>query len=186
MRRELRVIGIDDGPFDKFKVKSTLLVGTYFRGGQVLDGILSTKVRIDGANANLKIADMVNSSKFKKDLRAILLGGITVGGFNIIDIIKLYHATHVPIIVFLRKRPNITKFKATLRNLGMEKKTLAVDHAGPLHKVNNNFYQYAGITAEEAAQIISLTTTNAEIPEPLRLAHIIAAGIVRGESYGNA
>ena len=45
MKKEIRVIGIDDSPFNKFvKGKQTLVIATIFRGGSWLDGILSRGV----------------------------------------------------------------------------------------------------------------------------------------------
>ena len=46
MKKEIRIIGIDDGPFNKFKEKEVLVIGTIFRGGEWLDGVLSTKIKI--------------------------------------------------------------------------------------------------------------------------------------------
>jgi len=43
-----------------------------------------------------------------------------------------------------------------------------------------------GISLAEAKEIITLATIRGVIPEPLRVAHIIASGISRGESYGKA
>jgi hypothetical protein len=37
-----------------------------------------------------------------------------------------------------------------------------------------------------AARIIQITSTRSNIPEPLRVAHLIATGIVLGESRGKA
>ena len=53
LKKEIRVIGIDDAPH-KFKGKgNVILIGTVFRGGSSLDGVLSTKASIDGNNKNL-------------------------------------------------------------------------------------------------------------------------------------
>ena len=89
LKKEIRVIGIDDSPFDKFKKGKVLVVGTVFRGGLYLDGILSTKVIIDGNDATTKIIEMINKCKFKPQLQCIFLDGIAVGGFNVIDIKEL-------------------------------------------------------------------------------------------------
>lgn len=105
LKKEIRVIGIDDAPH-KFRAKgSILVVGTIFRGGNFLDGILSTKASIDGNNATSKITEMINKSKFKPQLRCIFLDGIAVGGFNIIDIVELNKKTKIPVIVIMRKKP---------------------------------------------------------------------------------
>jgi endonuclease V-like protein UPF0215 family len=39
---------------------------------------------------------------------------------------------------------------------------------------------------EEARRIVAATTLHGNIPEPLRLAHLIAGGIVTGKSRGRA
>ena len=46
MKKEIRVLGIDDAPFE-FDQKEVLVIGTFFRGGQSLDGVLSTYVQKD-------------------------------------------------------------------------------------------------------------------------------------------
>jgi hypothetical protein len=46
------------------------------------------------------------------------------------------------------------------------------------------YMQCAGIGPDQAAKIIKLTATHGNIPEPLRVAHIIATGIVCGETCG--
>ena len=53
-KKEIRVIGIDDAPFRKFSKGKVFVIGTVFRGGTLLDGILSTKVNVDGSNSTKK------------------------------------------------------------------------------------------------------------------------------------
>ncbi|MDL5503046.1 MAG: DUF99 family protein, partial [Candidatus Methanoperedens sp.] len=48
------------------------------------------------------------------------------------------------------------------------------------------FIQLCGLDKESAVKIIRLTSTHSNIPEPLRVAHIIATGVVLGESKGQA
>jgi len=45
---------------------------------------------------------------------------------------------------------------------------------------------YAGTTSVEVREAVRLTTVRGVLPEPLRVAHLVAAGIVRGESRGRA
>ena len=48
------------------------------------------------------------------------------------------------------------------------------------------YMQTSGISNEDAQKIVILSTTRSAIPDPIRVAHIIAAGITTGESKGNA
>lgn len=186
IKRQARVLGIDDGPFDKFRDKETIIVGTVFRGGEFLDGILSTKITIDGEDSTKNIFHMVNKCKFVTQLQLIILDGIAVGGFNVIDIQKLHEKTNIPVMVVMRNMPNIEKVKTTLNQIGMEEKIKLIEKAGKPIKINNLYVQLAGIDKEKAKEFLRLTLKNAQVPEPIRIAHIIASGIVKGESYGKA
>lgn len=185
-KKEIRVIGIDDSPFRKFVKKDILVVGTIFRGGSWLDGLLSTKVRIDGNNGTKKLIEMINKSKFKVQLRAILLDGIALGGFNIIDILKLYEKTKIPVIVVVRRMPDIETIKRTLVKIRQAKKIKLIEKAGEVKKINNIYIQFRGLSLQMAKEILNITCTRSYIPEPIRAAHLIASGIVTGESRGKA
>jgi len=63
MKKEIRILGIDDAPFNKFKDRNTFIVGVVYRGGQFMDGVLSARIRVDGNNSTKKIAEMVNSGE---------------------------------------------------------------------------------------------------------------------------
>jgi len=43
-----------------------------------------------------------------------------------------------------------------------------------------------GSTRAAVREALALTTIRGSLPEPLRVAHLIAAGIMRGESRGRA
>jgi len=186
MKKEIRVLGIDDSPFDKFKDKFCLVTGVLFRGGEFMDGVLSTQVSVDGKNATTKLIAMINTCKFKTQLKAILLDGIALAGFNVIDIVQLHKKTRIPVIVVMRSYPNFKKIESALRKISMASKIKLIHKAGDIHKVGKIHIQIAGIDLEDAKRIIHISTTRAEIPEAIRVAHLIGAGIVTGESKGNA
>jgi hypothetical protein len=68
----------------------------------------------------------------------------------------------------------------------MSRKIALLDRAGPPLKCGKIFIQFAGISFEEASEIVKLTATHSYLPEPIRVAHLIGAGLVFGESKGNA
>jgi len=79
------IVGFDDSPFNKFKDKEVLVTGTVMRGGYSIDGIMSTKVKVDGTDSTRKLISLIGKSRFRTQIKAILLDGIAFGGFNIID-----------------------------------------------------------------------------------------------------
>jgi endonuclease V-like protein UPF0215 family len=185
-KREIRTLGIDDSPFKKFKKGNILVIGTIFRGGTLLDGILTTKVAIDGNNSTKKLMHMINKSKFKPQLRCILLNGIALAGFNVIDIQQLNKKTKIPVIVVIRKYPNFKKIESTLKKINKHKKFKLIQKAGPVEKIDKIYIQRKGITLKKTKEILKLTCTRSLIPEPIRVAHLIAGGIITGESKGKA
>ena len=55
----------------------------------------------------------------------------------------------------------------------------------PVETEHNPVYmKHVGIDEQKAKEIITLSTIQGVIPEPIRMAHLIASGIIRGESYG--
>jgi len=192
IKEEIRILGIDDCPFDKKKDKRVLVVGVIFRGGKFLDGVLSTKVKVDGLDATDKLIKMVNSSHHKPQLKVIMLDGITLGGFNLIDIKLVHKKTGLPVIVINRKKPNLEKVKKALSFFeDFEKRWKIVKIAGKIKRFISKkgkvlYYQAIGIEDEKAMEIINLSIERSDIPEPLRVAHLIATGIKLGESRGHA
>ena len=186
LKKEIRVIGIDDAPFKKFKRGQVMVIGAVFRGGSWLDGILSTKVSVDGNNATKKISEMINKCKFKPQLQCIFLDGIAVGGFNIIDVKELSKKTKLPVIVIIRKNPDIEKIKKTLIKINKKNKIKLLDKAGSVVPTGKIYVQLTGISFEKAKEILKITCTRSLIPEPVRIAHLIASGITYGESRGKA
>ncbi len=186
LKREIRVLGIDDSPFKKSQKGEVLVVGSIFRGGLFLDGILSTKVAIDGDDATEKIIKMVNGSKFKPQLQCILLNGIAVAGFNIIGIKELAEKTKIPVMVIIRKKPNVQLIKGALAKINQSEKIALIEKAGSVIPIGKIYAQLAGIGIEKARQILKITCTRSLIPEPIRMSHLIASGITDGESRGKA
>jgi hypothetical protein len=190
IKKEIRILAWDDGPFE-FKSKGKdILIGTIYRGGQFLDGLLKTEVEIDGEDATERIIEKILKTRHK-DLRVVMLDGITFAGFNTVDIKEIYEKTKLPVIVINRKKPNL---KAFVENLGRmpnpERRIKAVENAGPFYwaivKNKRICFQCYGIKVEDASEIIRITSTMSLIPEPLRAAHMIANGFVLGESVGKA
>ncbi|MCX6710255.1 MAG: DUF99 family protein [Candidatus Woesearchaeota archaeon] len=196
MKPESRILGVDDSPFDKFgKKRNVLIVGTLYRGGNFLDGVVSTQAEIDGADGTKKIGNMITGTKFFPQIRAVFLKGIAVAGFNVIDINELSKKTGIPVIVVMRKYPDIPGIKKALSNLKDRGKRFAlIRKAGKISrakvfyrgKENTLFLQIAGTTLKDAQSFLKISCTHSIIPEPLRTAHIIASGIVLGESRGRA
>jgi endonuclease V-like protein UPF0215 family len=184
IKPEIRVLGVDDGAFTP-RVKGLVpVVGAVFRGGYWLDGVMHTKVKVDGFDATGKIASMILNSPHYEQLRVIMLNGITFAGFNIADIKKLNAKTRLPVIAVTREKPDFAQIREALKNLSKsEERWKAMLNAGEIFKVCTKtrgekiYMQISGVFEEDAKKILQLTSTRSNIPEALRVAHLIASGI---------
>ncbi len=188
IKQQIRILAIDDSPLINERVT---IIGAYFRGGEQLDGVLCRYITKDGMDATDTIISMARDSKFFGQIRVILLDGVTYAGFNPVDINKIYKEASIPVIVFMRSCPDFEKIKLALSHLeGAEKRWKIIQKAGKIHDIASPdktvFIQFCGLDKETAVEIIRKTSTHSHIPEPLRVAHLIATGVVLGESTGKA
>lgn len=194
IKKEIRVIGFDDGPFVHAKGKrgrkaQVLVVGVILRAKEYLDGVLSTYVELDGLDATDKIINLVNGSRHFDQLRVILFNGLAVAGFNLIDIHRVSRETGKAVIAVTAKKPDRKRFILALKNLDrFEERRDIVGRTGKVKMTEvrgkNMYFQYAGVTEGEAREILLKASYRSATPEAIRIAHIIASGIVDGESRG--
>ena len=68
----------------------------------------------------------------------------------------------------------------------MWRRLARVARAGPVRVAGPIFCQPVGIELARAREMLALTTHHGNLPEPIRLAHLIAGGVVTGESRHRA
>ncbi len=178
------MLGIDDGKFIPHMKGEAVVIGVVFRGGYWLDGVMHTKIAVDGLDAAESIASMVLESPHYKQLRVIMLNGVTFAGFNVVDIQLLNTLTKLPVIAVTCDKPDLHAIHEALTNLPeSEKRWNAVQKAGEIYQLRSRhagkkiFIEVAGISIADAKKIVLLTSTRSSLPEPLRVAHIIASGL---------
>lgn len=184
-RRLSNVIGFDDAPHVRGSVGKVGLVGCVCSGPR-LDIVVRDVVEKDGTDATTVMARLVRD-KDLTHVRAVMLQGITVAGFNVVDIHRLAEELSMPVLVVTRKKPRLELiFKAVMAVEGWEHKRALMEAAGEPEACGDVWVQRAGLTHTEAMGMLERTTQHGVIPEPLRLAHIIAGGTTTGKSRGRA
>jgi len=179
------LLGIDDGPFDKDADRVTPIVGVVMEGSDLVEGVAMTRFLIDGAGVTDFLVDWIAGLRFRPGLQGIVLGGITIAGLAVVDIERLSGALELPVMVVNRKDPREHRLAGALESAGLAERLAVVDRTPTSRPVSNGLYlACAGTSAEQAAQLIDASRRKGEMPEPLRLAHLIASAVVRGESRG--
>jgi endonuclease V-like protein UPF0215 family len=220
----VNVIGFDDGPFAREHRGDVLLIGAVCSRTR-LDGIVSGRVQRDGWDSTRRMIHLVERSPFRAHVRAVMLQGIAVGGFNVVDVHELSRALRIPVLVVTRRQPDLEAVRRALFSdvpsgrppvPGARRKWRLIERAGAVEPLGMShratlaaraanlavgpvagptglksggprlWIQRAGLTLAEARVLVAATTLHGNIPEPLRLAHIVAGGVVTGRSRGRA
>lgn len=87
MRSGSRILALDDSALSKKDGKS-LVIGVVGRGNLV-EGIISFSVRIDGKDSAELIINAVRASRFRPQIKLIVLNGTVLAGLNVVDAEKI-------------------------------------------------------------------------------------------------
>ena len=185
-QRFSNLIGFDDAPFARNDSGPVAIVGAVYAGLR-FDGVLIGQITRDGTDATQTLATMISQSKFNGHAQLIMLQGITMAGFNVVDVAQLYDQLGLPILVIARHRPDMTAIRSALgtRIAGGREKWALIERLGPMEPVGNVFTQRVGLSLDQTAALIERFAIHSHIPEPIRTAHLIAGALVEGQSRGN-
>lgn len=183
-----RILGIDDAPFS-FSDEFVPVVGTVVRPPCYLEGVMRSQCRVDGDDSTAVIIDMVGGSRYREQMKAVLLDGIAMGGFNVVDINELTGALGVPVITVTREEPDLSAMETALRKHQDDcEKKIGVLRRVPPVRIDlpdaSSWISFAGCARKEAEEIVRMAVVRGGVPEPVRMAHLIATALVRGESRG--
>jgi endonuclease V-like protein UPF0215 family len=177
------VIGFDDAPFDRGLRGDVAVIGAVFNGPR-LEGILRGKVRRDGANATRNLAAMIERSRFAPSLQAVLLQGVTFGGFNVVDLPALSERVNLPIVAVCRKKPDLDRIRRALLGSvpGGARKWRLIERLEPARRHRGVYLHHINLEWHDATALIDRFALNSNLPEPLRTAHLVAGALADGES----
>ncbi len=184
-RRFSNVVGFDDAPFAKNHRGDVKVVGAVF-ARERLDGVLAGRVRRDGTNATKELIRLVAASKYAEHLQLVMLQGVALAGFNVVDVHELSRSIGLPALVVARRAPDTEAIRGALLEHvanGLRKWNL-IEQLGPMEPMSQIFVQRVGLSREEAQAVVTRFAINGHVPEPLRVAHLIAGAIGSGESRG--
>lgn len=186
LNKKIRVIGFDDAPFSKERGSSVKISGVVC-SDTCFEGMVWGEAKKDGNDATDTIIQLLKSSKFFDQINVVLTDGLAVGGFNMIDLPTLNLALQKPCIAVMRKQPDMDAIDKALKNFSdYEQRKQMVIRAGKVFSHNAFYYQVCGCSPEEAAMVLDRVTNNGNVPEALRLAHMIGAAVMTGQSSNRA
>ncbi len=183
-KRGIRVLGIAES-FKKTSTCSTL-AGIVMRRDLIIDGMVFGNAMIEGNDSTQNILSMYGSLK-RDDINCIMLDGLIISMYNIIDGEELRENTNVPVIAITFKDSEglegtiqhhfSNDFKLKLeqyRRLGRRDKIL-------LNTGKFLFIRYWGMSSKDASTIVNCFTLQGSIPEPIRIAKLAARASMRNK-----
>ncbi|MGR4068556.1 endonuclease dU [Billgrantia sp. C5P2] len=179
------IVGFDDCPFPRGHRGDVAIVGAVFSGLR-LEGVLSGKVRRDGVNSTRELIRLAGGTRFAAHLQLVMLQGVALAGFNVVDAVRLHAELGLPVLVVARRAPRKDAMRRALleRIPGGARKWALVERLGEMELLAGVYVQRVGLSRVEAEHVLRATTPHGSVPEPLRVAHLIAGGVTTGESSG--
>jgi endonuclease V-like protein UPF0215 family len=186
LNRVIRVIGFDDAPFSRHASANVSIAGVVCAGTR-FEGMVWGEVERDGWDATDRIVQLLVGRKFLPQLHVLLLDGIGFGGFNLIDLPQLCDRLSLPCVSLMRRMPNVEAVKQAIHRLPQpERRLYLLQRAGSIHAYPPFFFQVCGANPQVIASVLERVTDCGKVPEALRLAHLIGAAVVKGESSSSA
>ena len=190
MKPHIRVLGIDDSPFG-FEDGRSLIVGALVRVPSYLEAVMKTEVTVDGIDGTDRIIEMVSSSRYKEQIKVIMLDGVALAGFNVIDIAAVHESLGLPVLTVTRDPPDFDAIRSALRKHFEDwRNRFELVTRYPLREVPTSSKPLlaAGVGLEwaEFQELVSMSTVRGVVPEPIRIAHLVAAAMAKGESRGRS
>ena len=176
------MIGFDDVPWRHRRSTRVGVVGAVCAGTR-FEGMVYGTVRRDGWRATSALESLLLDGKFLPQIHLVLLDGIAFGGFNVVDLPRLARSLQRPCVAVMRKLPDLPAMERAARRLPRPGARLALlRRAGPIHVSGPFVYQVYGADPRETAAALERLTDTGNVPEALRLAHLIGGAFAYGQS----
>ena len=185
--QKFRVVGVEDGGFSRESpnyTEQTLLVCVLLRKAWIHD-FQAVTITVDGLDASDKLVAMLRHWSFD----AVMLAGVSFAGFNLVDPTMVFEEFGKPVVVISRTKPdNVAVKKALFQHFKDWRVRWSVfEKLGPVHQVISMvgepplYVEVVGATADWATELVRASATCCRIPEPIRVARLIARGLTRKE-----
>jgi len=180
-KKAIRCLGVAES-FTRRKNKS-VLVGVVMRRDLIVDGVSLTTITVGGLDATEGIIRIYKGLN-RDDINFMLINGAVIAFYNVIDLPRLYDELRVPII-------SITYNPSK----GLEQNLLKMDQGenrleiyrrnGPRERVYLKtgypvFIRCFGLTKDEAVGLLNAFVISGRVPEPIRLANLMARAVLKG------
>ena len=185
MIRRPHLLGIDEGPFEKGQCEPVPLVAALCEGPDLLEAVARSEFPVDGAGATQFLLEWLGGLRAFPSLQGVALGGITLAGLGLVDVNALSAGLRVPVLVVTRRPPDNVRLRSALEAAGLSERFAIAERSPAAFRTDDGLWlAHAGVDAAAALALLEASRGKAKLPEALRIAHLFATALVRGESQG--
>lgn len=175
-KKGIRVLGIAES-FKKSGKKSTL-AGVVMRRDRVIDGMVLGSATIEGDDATESIISM-HRSLARNDINCIILDGLVISMYNIIDGDKVSEETCLPVLAITFEFSGGLEDSIKHHFKYWQAKMRQYQKLGEREKVTlktgkSLFIRCWGLSQNKALAILNAFTLQGSVPEPIRVAKMVA------------
>jgi endonuclease V-like protein UPF0215 family len=181
-KKGIRALGIAES-FVKGESEKAVLAGVVMRGDLQVDGFAVTHIEVGGLDATEGVLRLFRDLD-RTDINVIILNGCIISLFNMVDMRALFEDLECPVICvtyeeseglesYLDELDDHKRRHAIYRSLG--DRTPVTLKTG--HEV---LVRFLGMEATDAKGILNRFTLQGSVPEPLKVARLLARTLLRG------
>jgi len=153
----------------------------------IVDGFTFSRTEVGGMDATQKIIKMYNALE-RHDINILLLNGCVISWYNVVDLNHVADTTALPLICvtyndstgletyFKENFPNDWQHRIDIYRKNGARKPLK------LHTGHTIYVRFLNINEEETSRLLDKYTLHGAIPEPLRIARLLARSLMRNSS----
>jgi len=177
MKDGSRFLGIDDASFEHCD-EETSIIGVVYRGVDFIEDIVSNRILIDSDDAVERVVEVHNMCGNPSQISAVLTDGISVAGFNIIDVNEVSERIGKPVVAVTSNKPDREGFRRAMKNSdNYDERFEELSEPRSLKLQEGTCYYQSSCGSEEAEKIIKSSILHGLTPEPIRVAHMIGRAV---------
>lgn len=175
-KRAIRALGVAES--FRSSDQRSILAGVVVRSDRVVDGFSFGEATVEGDDATRCILKLHRSLR-RDDVNLFMLSGCIISLYNIVDVDALAARSGIPVVA-LTYRESAGIEGAIRHHFGDgEEKVERYKRLGPrspitLHTGYRVFARLSGISAVDAQRVLDSFTLQGGVPEPVRLARLLA------------
>jgi uncharacterized protein len=178
-KKAIRALGVAES-FRKDQEISTL-AGVVMRSDLVIDGFGAGTLRVSGSDSTASVLRLYSDLK-RNDINSIMISGSVLSLYNVLDIDEIYEEVEIPVIAlsFGQSGSDLAaNIRARFPGRIARKKIELLEKLGDAEKIQlktgyDVFVRTAGISQNTSAKLLDKFTLQGAIPEPIRLARLLA------------